>query len=264
MNTLKYQTVLFDFHGVFTSNVGRTTHALVNAMNDLGIIDRSRQRELLSGLLSRSLDIPARQYITENAPSHATELQEGYAQQNEMIYVPQYSWLIQVISRMGANVAIVSNGRHKDIAPQIENWGLSGYVNQIYARGENGQLSGKDHPRKPSPDPIETALADMKEKGFRVNMEKVLFVGDHEVDVVAAREAGIFAAQIVSGPEQLNVIKHNPDYYLTLHHLRIDKEINKHNGIPIIPMRELPDIVAGERVGINPEILGSRSGKERM
>jgi phosphoglycolate phosphatase-like HAD superfamily hydrolase len=277
----QYDLILFDFHGVFTSNVGRTTHALVDAARAEGITDPDELRSLLRKILTREKGIPVRDFIRQEYNSRADDLerdntdyavvfeqtahlrsvgehmQANYAKFEETQYIPQYSWMIPDLHMKGADVAIVSNGRMRDVNPNVDAWGWRDHIRAVYARGQGGYLHDKTA-RKPAAEPIEMALENLQSQGVTINRDKTLYVGDHQHDIMAATESRIHSALILSGPGQLKELRVKPNFFLTLNHLPPLYIPENFRDVPVKRMRELPNIVEGEQAPGMVEYRGGR------
>jgi FMN phosphatase YigB (HAD superfamily) len=262
-----YDVVMYDFHGVLTSNVGRTTHALVKAAESANL-SRKDTRDLLLGLLNRPRGIDARSYIREQTQTDLVE--RDYGKQVERVYVPQYSWLIRKTKEIGSLTAIVSNGKMRDIYPHIEKWGLVPYLDGVYARGEGGNL-GDLISKKPNPKPLEIALNGILGKNPEHTVLRALYVGDYDTDVVAAnsiyfehrgKKVQVDVAYLLGGPEQQYNIKTLPTFFLSLHHLKLTRVNESLHGLPIREFRDLPDIIQFG-IGVNSSIegVGSKTGR---
>lgn len=250
----RYSQVLFDFHGVFTSNVGRTAHALVRACRKYGLDDSGKIRVLLDGLLNRP-DGTVKQFLRGNT-NWPDEILDLYERAENEIYVPQYRWLISEIAELGASVKIVSNGTMDTISSKLDNWGLNRYIDGVFARGSQGNLGRLR--RKPSPEPLEFAMGDL-ERG------RCIYVGDHSNDIVAGREANIDTALVVSGQQHMDRIDALPNVFLIPRRFRRSDINYVHRGVPVREMRELPDIVMYGIVQGNLESeIGKNKGRERI
>ncbi len=242
-----YDVVMFDFHGVLTSNVGRTTHALVNAAQESGL-KTNQIRKLLLGLLNRPRGIDARSFLKKNAGENVGQ---AYGRKAEEVYVPQYSWIIRRTKELGPLTAIVSNGKMRDIFPHIQKWNLLRYLDGVYARGLGGNL-GDQIRKKPNPKALEVALDDILSKNEDRQINRALYIGDYDSDVIAAnsinfehntKKVEVNVAYLLGGPEQHHNISVMPTFFLSLHHLKLTREKNILHGLPLMEFRSLPEII---------------------
>ena len=111
------------------------------------------------------------------------EFQKFYAA-NCQVKTRPYDGIPAVLAELGKlyPMAIVSNkpdGAVKTLCAR--------YFPGIYARGESA-----DCPRKPAPDMVYKAMAD-------IGAERCVYVGDSEVDVLTARNAGVPCLSVLRG-----------------------------------------------------------------
>ena len=103
-----------------------------------------------------------------------------------------YDGVVEALAQLGRKypMAIVSNKPDSAVKPLCEQ-----YFPGIYALGETA-----DCPRKPAPDMVFKAMAD-------IGVETCIYVGDSEVDVETARNAGVKCLSVLWGFRDRNVIE---------------------------------------------------------
>ena len=103
-----------------------------------------------------------------------------------------YEGVPEALERLGKKypMAIVSNKPDSAVKPLCEQ-----YFPGIYALGERA-----DCPRKPAPDMVYKAMAD-------IGVETYIYVGDSEVDVETARNAGVKCLSVLWGFRDRAVIE---------------------------------------------------------
>ena len=103
-----------------------------------------------------------------------------------------YDGVAEALAQLGRKypMAIVSNKPDSAVKPLCEQ-----YFPGIYALGETA-----DCPRKPAPDMVFKAMAD-------IGVETCIYVGDSEVDVETARNAGVKCLSVLWGFRDRNVIE---------------------------------------------------------
>ena len=95
-----------------------------------------------------------------------------------------YPGIVKVLEELSGKypMAIVSNKPHVAVVP------LCGkYFPGIHARGESAEC-----PRKPAPDMVLKTMADL-------GLERCVYVGDSEVDVLTAKNAGVPCLSVLWG-----------------------------------------------------------------
>ena len=95
-----------------------------------------------------------------------------------------YPGILEVLEKLAEKypMAIVSNKPHVAVVPLCEK-----YFPGLYARGESA-----DCPRKPAPDMVLKTMADL-------GLERCVYVGDSEVDVLTAKNAGVPCLSVLWG-----------------------------------------------------------------
>ena len=95
-----------------------------------------------------------------------------------------YPGILEALEQLGRKypMAVVSNKPDSAVKPLCEQ-----YFPGLYARGESA-----DCPRKPAPDMVHRAMAD-------ICVEKCIYVGDSEVDVLTAKHAGVPCLSVLWG-----------------------------------------------------------------
>ena len=103
-----------------------------------------------------------------------------------------YKGVMEALAQLGQKypMAIVSNKPDSAVKPLCEQ-----YFPGIYALGETA-----DCPRKPAPDMVFKAMAD-------IGVETCIYVGDSEVDVETARNAGVKCLSVLWGFRDRDVIE---------------------------------------------------------
>ena len=95
-----------------------------------------------------------------------------------------YDGIMEALAELGEKypMAVVSNKPDSAVKPLCDQ-----YFPGLYARGESA-----DCPRKPAPDMVFKAMAD-------IGVEKCIYVGDSEVDVKTAANAGVPCLSVLWG-----------------------------------------------------------------
>ncbi|MBQ3215443.1 MAG: HAD-IA family hydrolase [Oscillospiraceae bacterium] len=93
-----------------------------------------------------------------------------------------YAGVVEAIQRLDMPMAIVSNKPDVAVKALCEK-----YFSGVYALGESA-----DCPRKPAPDMVRKAMAV-------IGVERCVYVGDSEVDVATARNAGVPCLSVLWG-----------------------------------------------------------------
>jgi len=113
---------------------------------------------------------------------------------------PDTIFVLEQLQSKGLSLGVVTNRKHSSRV--IDHFALKTYFQTVV------DLSRVNNP-KPAPDPLLLALRDLK-----VEKEKVLYVGDSPLDVLAAKEAGVKIA-CLRGEEEKNSCSPAPDWSIT-------------------------------------------------
>ena len=122
----------------------------------------------------------------ENDPPVETVLavyQNYYATHAQVKTCP-YPGILQALAQVGAQfpMAVVSNKPDRAVKPLCRD-----YFGEIYALGETEKIT-----RKPAPDMLYKAMEDL-------GVDRCIYVGDSEVDVATARNAGVPCLSVLWG-----------------------------------------------------------------
>ena len=178
-----YDAVIFDNDGVLVEPTDEDilVDAVTDAFEAFGVdIDRSFARETIEedvvpteAVREHELDLEAFWHYRELTASLAqqTHVREG----GKQVYDD-----VAGLEELAMPLGVVSNNQHATIQFLLAHHDLD-YFSTAY--GRQPTLAGAAR-RKPEPDYLERALADL-------GASEALYVGDSEKDVLAAREAGL-------------------------------------------------------------------------
>ena len=156
------------------------------------------------GLPPRTL-AEIREFVGNGAANLISRAVEGRADEGEVletfrtyynahcqVKTRPYEGVLEALAQLGEKypMAIVSNKPDSAVKPLCEQ-----YLPGIYALGERS-----DCPRKPAPDMVYKAMAD-------IGVETCIYVGDSEVDVETAKNAGVKCLSVLWGFRDKDVIE---------------------------------------------------------
>ena len=195
---MKYDAVLYDMDGTVLDTLGDLTDSVNHALERFDFPPVSPQR--LAGFLGNG----AIQLIIRSCPPGTDEetINKMYD-----IYTPWYGdhcsiktapyegivELMQKLRNMGVKQAVISNKPDIAVKPLAEQY-FPGLLE--LAVGDSSAVR-----RKPAPDTVFAAAREMN-----VPLERCVYIGDTEVDVETARNAGIDCIAVTWGfrtPEEL-------------------------------------------------------------
>ena len=179
--------ILFDLDGTLLDTLQDLTDSVNHTLAHFGCPTRTQQ-EIRSYLGSG-----ARNLIRQALPGKADDpdldaalavYQDWYDTHNRVKTAP-YDGILEALAELGKAypIGIVSNKPHRAVAPMCKEY----FGEDIYALGE-----APDCPRKPAPDMLYKGMAAL-------GVEKCVYVGDSEVDVFTAKNAGMPCLTVLWG-----------------------------------------------------------------
>lgn len=178
---MTYKTYLFDMDGTLLDTLDDLTAAVNHTLAQYGYPQRTREEvrqglgngavKLIAALLPEGEDTPDFDAIMRDYKAwyqaHTCVLTRPY---------PGVPELLERLTRQGCRVAIVSNKPHGAACELAEK-----FFPGVPTFGESPET-----PRKPAPDMVFHALASLG-----AEKDTAVYVGDSEVDVQTARNAGL-------------------------------------------------------------------------
>ena len=175
--------ILFDLDGTLLDTLTDIAAAVNHVLEEMGYPRRTREEVL------RFVGNGARYLMYQAIPEGgdldtALKKFQTYYSANCQIATKPYDGIPKALEILAKKylLAIVSNKPDTAVKPLC-----SGYVPGIYARGENA-----DCPRKPAPDMVYKTMAE-------IGAESCIYVGDSEVDVLTAKNAGVPCLSVLWG-----------------------------------------------------------------
>lgn len=136
--------------------------------------------------------------VSQAFMSHYADIYLGYGTAFEGI-VP----LLEDLMKKGVRLAVNSNKKHPLVKPMLDK-----FLPTIHFDSAWGEL--EDAPRKPDPQGVFRILNEIKANLGVEDFEEVLYVGDSEVDLKTAQNAGIKAIHVQWGTRTYEQIKELP------------------------------------------------------
>ena len=185
--------ILFDLDGTILDTLG-DLHASTNAvLRSFGYPERTIDE------VRRFVGNGARVLIQQAVPAgeeHRVEevlaaFQAYYAAHCDILTRP-YPGIPELLAELGEKypLAVVSNKPDRAVKELAKI-----YFPALYARGESG-----DCPRKPAPDMVRMAMQAL-------GAEKCIYVGDSEVDVLTAKNAGVPCIAVTWGFRDVETLR---------------------------------------------------------
>ena len=178
---MTYKTYLFDMDGTLLDTVEDLTAAVNHTLTQYGYPTRS-QEQVRKGLGNGAVKLMAAMLPEgETTPGFADIMRDyrAWYQAHACVRTQPYpgvSALLERLRQAGCRIAIVSNKPHGAVSELAER-----FFPGIPAFGESPAV-----PRKPAPDMVLRAL-----EALGADKDTAVYVGDSEVDVQTARNAGL-------------------------------------------------------------------------
>lgn len=178
---MTYKTYLFDMDGTLLDTLDDLTAAVNHTLAQYGYPQRTRE-EVRQGLGNGAVKLMASALPQgEDTPDFAAIMRDykAWYQAHTCVLTRPYPGvpeLLERLTRQGCRVAIVSNKPHGAACELAEK-----FFPDVPTFGESPAT-----PRKPAPDMVFHALASLG-----AERDTAVYVGDSEVDVQTARNAGL-------------------------------------------------------------------------
>ncbi len=198
---MKYDTVLFDLDGTLLNSLEDLADSVNAALREAGYPSRSMPeiKQFVGNgvrlLISRALPDGMGMYESE----HCLKLfYKHYKQKMNNKTKPYYGiiGLLEELQKRNIKMGVVSNKYDPAVKVLCKEF-FSPYI-QV-AIGESEKIR-----KKPSPDGIFAAMQEL-------NSEKTIYVGDSDIDIQTAKNAGILSIGVTWGfRSKENLLKENP------------------------------------------------------
>ena len=179
MNT----AIIFDLDGTLLDTLGDLHIAVNHALDKFGYPSRTLEevRRFVGNGAGRLIALA----VPENAdPAPVLAEFQVYYRENCRVLTGPYRGIPEVLEELKQEypLAIVSNKPDAAVKALCDD-----FFPGIYARGESAEC-----PRKPAPDMVHAAMAAL-------GVQDCIYVGDSEVDVITARNAGVPCISVLWG-----------------------------------------------------------------
>ena len=178
--------VLFDLDGTLLDTLEDLKDAVNYALSYYGCPQRSLEeiRKFVGNGVRNLLELSLPGKDTDpDFEEFLNTYRDHYAKHNQDKTAP-YPGILDALQKVSARypVGIVSNKHHSAVSAMCKD-----YFGDIYARGEQ-----EGCPRKPAPDMIYAAMKDL-------GIDRCVYVGDSEVDVITAQNANVPCLSVLWG-----------------------------------------------------------------
>ena len=173
--------VIFDLDGTLLDTLEDLKDAVSAALAEFGYPLRSLEE--IRRFVGNGAKVLIQRAVPENAdPEPVYAAFRTHYQQNCQMNTGPYPGIPEMLAKLDMPVAIVSNKLDSAVKALCAD-----YFPGIYALGDS-----PDCPRKPAPDMVFKAMQ-------AIGVERCIYVGDSEVDVATARNAGVPCLSVLWG-----------------------------------------------------------------
>ena len=179
-------TVIFDLDGTLLNTLDDMTDAANAALRHFGCPERTKEevRQFVGNGAERLIRLALPGNEDDPAVSDVLSWYKDFYAAHSRIKTRPYEGIPEALAAVKAefSVAVVSN--KPDNATKLL---CKQYFGDVYALGEGSAM-----PRKPAPDMVHRAMAD-------IGAKTCVYVGDSEVDVLTAKNAGVPCLSVLWG-----------------------------------------------------------------
>lgn len=185
---MKYKAVLFDMDGTVLNTLGDLAAAVNHTLREFSMPERSIAE--VAAALGNGAAYLIAHTVPEGTPKELTDkVLAAYAPYYDAhcdILTAPYDGIVPLMQKLrerGVKLAVISNKQDTAVKPLAEKY-FPGLLE--IAVGESAEVR-----RKPNPDAVLAAL-----RHIGVEREDAIYVGDTEVDLQTARNAGMECASV--------------------------------------------------------------------
>lgn len=187
--------ILFDLDGTLLDTLDDLTDATNYTLRHFGCPERSREemrRIVGNGALRQmTLSLPGRD--TDPDVQEVLAFYKAYYNDHCRIKTKPYNGILEALEQLKEYpMAIVSNKPDTAVKPLCAE-----FFPGIYAQGESSEC-----PRKPAPDMLYRAME-------AIGVERCIYVGDSEVDLLTSKNAGVECLAVLWGFRDRDMLEEN-------------------------------------------------------
>lgn len=202
----KFEAVIFDLDGTLLNTIGTYRHIMNELLTERGFPNHeldSYCRFIGNGaqnFIRLSLPEPERspQQINEILSNFHRIYKQTYSEHSQLY--TGVTPLLKNLQKGGIKMAVLSNKAH-DLTQKC----VAHYLADIHFETVIGQ---SEKHKKPDPSGVFALV-----KQFELPIEKIVFVGDTEVDLITAANAGMSSVAVTWGYRSKSILEnHNPNF----------------------------------------------------
>ncbi len=193
MNTKK--AVVFDLDGTLLNTIGDISQSVNHALKAFAQKEHDEEtiKTFVGNGWKRLIELSVEGGTQNPLFEKIYEESKKYYSSHSQIKTCAYDGVVELIkalSERGIKTGIVSNKPHDQVR-YLASLYFSEFIPENFAWGENEALGIK---RKPSPDCVNALISEMN-----VKKEEAVYVGDSDVDILTAKNAGLDCISVAWG-----------------------------------------------------------------
>ena len=203
---MKYNTYIFDLDGTILDTLLDLANAVNFAMRSKGFPERTTDE--VRSFIGNGIKVLIRRAVPENTGeddyAEALEIFTKYYLEHIADYTKPYDGIIDIINELkkkGCKTAVVSNKAHFAAQAVVKD-----FFGDIF-----DAVVGKmdEFPSKPEPDSLLYTI-----KSLEADKEKCIYIGDSDVDVLTAHNAGLPCIGVTWGNRDEDVLRRSGAEYI--------------------------------------------------
>ena len=178
--------ILFDLDGTLLSTLEDLADAVNYVLKQYGCPERSLEevRQFVGNGALRLIELALPGKENDPPVEEVLAAYQVYYRAHSQVKTRPYDGILEALEKISRRypIAVVSNKPDGAVKPLCKD-----YFGDIYALGESS-----DCPRKPAPDMVFKAMA-------QIGVDACVYVGDSDVDVITAQNAGVPCLSVLWG-----------------------------------------------------------------
>ncbi len=188
---MNYNTVIFDLDGTLLDTLDDLADSLDHTLTEVGAptLTRAQVRRYVGNGMARLIELALPGGRDDPRYDRTLETMQAYYKAHNQIKTAPYPGVMELIDelrRRGYALAVVSNKPDTSVKPLVKSYFGDSIPVAIGQR--------PDVRRKPAPDAVEEALRQLGR-----DRSEAVYVGDSEVDLYTARNAGMDCISVTWG-----------------------------------------------------------------
>jgi len=202
-STGKYKAIIFDLDGTLTASDDTIIDTTIQTLKKMDLY-KSFDMEILRGMIGHHFKeiFEKLEIVVPDMEAFISEFREIYFDFIDSSYIyPGVENILNKLKSTDIKTAVLTTKGNEQAEVIVKHFNLGKYFNII-----NGRIPGL--PVKPAPEPLQKIISELG-----VTPGETLMVGDTEMDILCAKNAGTASCAVTFGYRSLEELQQlNPDY----------------------------------------------------